>query len=379
MSDGWAAVERALAEAVEAGAFPGASLLVGHAGGVHAEIHAGTLDSGDSGDSGSAGPAVGAETVFDTASLTKPLVTAVCALRLVAAGRLDLDAPVATYLGEFAAAGSDERRLRVTVAQLLGHASGLPAHRHYYRDCGQAALDGRAADAVVRAAIREPLDRDPGSTAVYSDIGFLVLGRLIETVGQCSLADQARSNWLERLDPSRWGLFATGSNDSLPRPADVASIAPTGRCPWRGRTVRGEVQDENAYAAGGLAGHAGLFASARAVHELVAAYVAAADGDDALLPGALVRRCWGTSCASAASTWRMGWDTPSQGASSAGARVSADAVGHLGYTGTSVWVDRLRRCHVVLLTNRVHPDPENTAIRDWRPRIHDAVFGALEA
>jgi CubicO group peptidase (beta-lactamase class C family) len=143
--------------------------------------------------------------------------------------------------------------------------------------------------------------------------------------------------------------------------------------------LRGEVQDENAYAMGGVAGHAGLFSTACEVHRLTSAFVSSFDTDGGLFPRALARECFaGPGSLVGGSTWSLGWDTPTPGASSAGGLVSSRAFGHLGFTGTSVWVDLDRGVHVVLLTNRVHPDKENLGIRAMRPQVHDAVFETVD-
>ena len=158
----------------------------------------------------------------------------------------------------------------------------------------------------------------------------------------------------------------------------TSAIAPTERCPWRGKILWGEVDDDNAWAAGGVAGHAGLFSSAADVHALVCRLRASALGQDSFLPADIVRRFWTRDGLVPASTWALGWDTPSPAGSSAGTRVSAQAVGHLGFTGTSLWIDFERDAHVILLTNRVHPTRQDERIRDVRPCLHDAVWEALD-
>jgi CubicO group peptidase (beta-lactamase class C family) len=141
----------------------------------------------------------------------------------------------------------------------------------------------------------------------------------------------------------------------------------------------GEVHDDNAYAIGGVAGHAGVFASAIDVHRIVARLEACAADRDDFVPGAIVREFWRREGTVADSTWGLGWDTPSASGSMAGDRASAGTVGHLGFTGTSVWLDRERGAHVVFLTNRVHPRRDNERIKAVRPLVHDAVWEALDA
>ena len=156
-------------------------------------------------------------------------------------------------------------------------------------------------------------------------------------------------------------------------------IAPTEQCPWRRRVLCGEVHDDNCFAMGGVAGHAGLFATAADVDTLANMLHACYRGEDDFVPPALLRQFWTRDGRVSGSTWALGWDTPSPtGYSSAGARMSRDAVGHLGFTGTSIWIDPSRHAHVILLTNRVHPTRTNDQIRDVRPRVHDAALEALD-
>jgi CubicO group peptidase (beta-lactamase class C family) len=154
-------------------------------------------------------------------------------------------------------------------------------------------------------------------------------------------------------------------------------IAPTEHCPWRRRILCGEVHDDNAYAMGGIAGHAGLFANAADVNALVGHLRACWRGEEEFVPQELVRLFWTRDQTVEDSTWALGWDTPSVTGSSAGSRIGPVAIGHLGFTGTSLWVDLARDAHVIFLTNRVHPHRDNERIRDVRPRVHDAVMEVL--
>ncbi len=348
----WAAVEDIVADAAGAGRVaPAVSLLVGRGRDVLFECSAGSA--------GAPGRerACDAGTVFDLASLTKPLVTVALVLDLVSQRRLELDAAVGDLLPAFAE-GKDGRRGRVTVRDLLRHDSGLPAYRKYFEGF-EATRPSSAVEAQQRRArmlgfaAAEPLERDPRSGNVYSDVGFLVLGALVEGVAGRRIDELFAERIAGPLGVEEvW--YADLARRSTPDWADRA--AATGDCAWRGHAVHAAVQDENAWAMGGVASHAGLFATTRAVHRLVAAWTDAASGRAGILEPRLVQHAWnreaaaaGAAAADPASTWALGWDTPSPGGSSAGSRIGADAVGHLGYTGTSIWVDPSRGVHVVLL------------------------------
>jgi serine-type D-Ala-D-Ala carboxypeptidase len=154
-------------------------------------------------------------------------------------------------------------------------------------------------------------------------------------------------------------------------------IAPTENCPWRKKILCGEVHDDNAYAMGGVAGHAGLFSSARDLHTLLVRMNRCLHGKDGFLPQSLVREFLTKDESAAHSNFALGWDTPSPDASASGSLFSSRSVGHLGFTGCSIWWDLEKDCHVILLTNRVHPSRKNEKIRDFRPRIHDQIMKVL--
>lgn len=320
----------------------------------------------------SPGTPIDAATPFDVASLTKPMATALVAMRLVTAGRLALDTPAARYLPLPAAAG-------ITVAHLLGHAAGLPAHRTFYQRIWAGDLGGApdVRTALVDMAVTTPLERAPGTAAIYSDLGYIALGALLERAGDAPLEE------LTAAAHRALGLPATRYVD-LRDPHRAPLAAPpvaTERDDRRG-LVEGEVHDENCHAGGGIAGHAGLFAPLPDVARFAAIM---ADAPRAGAPGvsaAVVTRCF-TSTAAPHASWRLGWDTPSSvpGVSHAGdAWPRAAAVGHLGFTGTSVWLDWAHGRWCVLLTNRVHPDrtrPEAAHIKALRRAVNDRAWALL--
>lgn len=296
-------------------------------------------------------------TLFDLASLTKVMATTAMAMILYERGLLDLEMPVTSVVGEFA--GEDPRRDEVTLRMLLAHSSGLPAYEKLFLRAG-------TRDELLAATFSVDLAHDPGSHAEYSDIGFIILGVALER-----LADEPMVRFCQREIFGPLGLTQTTFN---PAPEIRPAIPPTADdLTFRHRIIQGEVQDENAFVLGGIAGHAGLFASAEDVATF--AY--------AMLPGSVsvVRpdtlRLFTTREVSPPGTSRaLGWDTPSP-PSQSGKYFSPLSYGHLGYTGTSLWIDPERSLSITLLTNRTWPDCGNQAIKKIRPQVHDAVMGAL--
>lgn len=356
--------------AVADGVFPGAVLFIRLRGQVafhQAFGHAALLPSPE--------PA-GTETIYDLASLTKPLATTTAVLTLVQDGRLALEDVVGKHVPECAGRAIGD----ATVRHLLTHSSGLPGWRPFYeRIAGEdrrvpGFLGSDAARARMLALIaEEPLEYPTGTHSVYSDLGFILLGLLIERASGHTLAAYCRESV---FGPMRASLMFLGPRgDRVP---DLQRIAPTEQDPWRGRLLRGEVHDENAFAMGGVAGHAGLFGAASAVSLITGQWLDSYAGRGGLLPTDLVRKFVAKQDQIAESSWALGWDTPSA-PSSSGSRFAAASFGHLGYTGTSIWIDPLSELEVILLSNRVHPTRTNDAIRQFRPVIHDLICKELVA
>ena len=371
------ALARELEVAVEAGVFPGAVVLVGRAGRVlyHAAFGSRSLEPERT--------PMQPDTVFDLSSLTKPLATTTAFMLLVKDKRVHPDDRVTRFFHNFGVHG----KTHITFRHLLAHCSGLPAWRPYFQDVVRVDREGRlnfvasrgAKEFVYEQIHRERPTCEPGQRAVYSDLGFMLLGELIELVTRMPLDRFCQERIFRPL-----GLRSTAFIDlSLLRTRRFAPvtgmIAPTERCPWRKRVLCGEVHDDNAYAMGGVAGHAGLFAPAADVDRLTARLLACYRGKNDFVPREIMQEFWTRDGMVPGSTWALGWDTPSPENSSAGSRIAPRAVGHLGFTGTSLWVDLERDAHVILLTNRVHPDRGNERIREVRPRVHDAAVEALEA
>jgi len=371
----FSAVEHALEEAAQRGVFPGAVLLVSRQGETLLERAVGSraLEPERIG--------MRPEVVFDLSSLTKPLATTLAFMLLVKEKRLALDDRVTRFFHNFGVHG----KTHVTFRHLLTHSSGLAAHRPYYKDVAALERRGRpnfvasreAKEWVFEQVHREKLEAPPGTRAVYSDLGFMLLGQVVETV-----SGQPLDRFCHKRIFGPLGLRATSFIDlsqlRTKRLEPIAEmIAPTQRCPWRKRVLCGEVDDENAYSMGGVAGHAGLFGSARDVDALANHLKAIANGEPGLLTKDLVDQMWTLDASVPGSTRTLGWDSPSLQRSSAGTRMSRHTVGHLGFTGTSIWMDLERGVNVILLSNRVHPSRDNDKLGEFRPRIHDLVMEAV--
>jgi CubicO group peptidase (beta-lactamase class C family) len=321
-------------------------------------------------------------TVYDLASVSKALATSVLAMAAVGRGALRLDDAVVAHVDEFA--GAD--KAGVTIRHLLAHASGLPAHRPFWQARPNGA-GGRAA--VVAAVAREPLEAAPGARSIYSDLGFILLGAALERVAGARLDEQfaavvARPLALEATGYVELGAGGAESGEDWDSPPDLPAwlrarpIAPTQRCPRRGRILTGEVDDLNAAAMNGVAGHAGLFSSVDDVNRVVAALVAAWQGHGTLVERDVIRTFW-RPAGVPDSTWRLGWDGPAAANSAAGNRMPRGAVGHLGFTGCSLWIDPARARWVAVLANRVHPTVrDDPRFRRLRPELHDAALAALD-
>jgi len=302
---------------------------------------------------------VSTETLFDLASVTKVIATTAMAMILYERGILDLEAPVTSVVPEFVS--NDDRRSGVTLRMLLAHSSGLPAYEKLF-------LHAKSREELLHAAFVTELTADPGTRSAYSDIGFITLGVALER-----LADESLDTFCQREIFGPLGMSHTTFN---PAKSFRTKVVPTADDrDFRHRVIQGEVQDENAYVLGGLAGHAGLFSTAADVARF--AHAMLNGGHPILRPPTVelfTRRAWTPAGTSRA----LGWDTPST-PSQSGSHFSPRSFGHLGYTGTSLWIDPERQLSVTLLTNRTWPDCQNQAIKQVRPQFHDAVVEAVGA
>ena len=365
------AIQSAMDQAVQDGVFPGAVLAVRQDGAVRALVVAGRLSTDPPGNQ------VQPSTIYDLASLTKPLVTVTSILLLVQGGKLEVENAIQTILPELSGSSIGPASLR----DLLTHSSGLPGWRPLYE---RLELKGLVAGGTPPSAIRqavlelirdEPLIYGRGERSLYSDLGFILLGFAVERLAGVSL-DEYFEEMIAGPSGARPLLFTPLKLRIKTFPIDPSIIAPTERDVRKGRCLRGEVHDDNAAAMAGVAGHAGLFGTAEAVLRVSGAWLQAHRGKKSMLDQELVREFTKRQSQIAQSSWALGWDTPSS-LSSSGAYFSTASFGHLGYTGTSLWIDPVRELEVLLLSNRVHPTRTNEKIKAFRPLIHDLIFAEL--
>jgi len=321
------------------------------------------------------------ETIFDLASLTKPLATTAAIMILVNEKKVRLDDKLTRVVPMFGVFGKN----LTTFRHLLSHSSGLPAWKPYFEEVVKSERAGRVnfvASSAAKTYVLEMIHREkplgqPGMQSLYSDLGFMVLAETVELVSG-SIFDRFCQDRLFKPLALRSTGFVDLSHLRTRRLQPVQEmIAPTENCPWRKKILCGEVHDDNAYAMGGVAGHAGLFSSARDVHSFLIRMNRCRNGSDDFLPQALVQEFLAKDNSISGATFALGWDTPSPTNSASGNLFSARSVGHLGFTGCSIWWDLERNAHVILLTNRVHPSRKNEKIKDFRPHIHDLIVKTL--
>jgi serine-type D-Ala-D-Ala carboxypeptidase len=341
-----------LARAIETRAFPACALAVTSQGELVAHKAFGrfTYDASSS--------TVSTASIFDLASVTKVVATTAMAMILYERGVLDLDAPVTAIVPEFAS--GDPRRGEVTLRMLLAHSSGLPAYEKLF-------LRTKTRDELLHAAFTTALTAKPGTRAEYSDIGFIILGVALQR-----LADETSDTFCQR---EVFGPLAMSHTAFNPAKALRESIPPTADdTTFRHRIIQGEVQDENASVLGGVAGHAGLFSTAedlaRFAHSML-------NGGHPILRADTVALFSRREAVPSGTSRALGWDTPSA-PSQSGKYFSPRSFGHLGYTGTSLWIDPERELSITLLTNRTWPHSQSQGIKLVRPAFHDAVVEALE-
>jgi CubicO group peptidase (beta-lactamase class C family) len=357
------AAYRVLEEAIAAGAFPGCvfGVLAGGELVVNDALGRFTYQPES--------PAMTAETLFDVASLTKVVATTAAAMLMVQRHQIDVDALLGDLLpGIVAGRDPGDPARAITLKHLLAHNSGLPGYVEFFRAAA-------TPESLVRACMELRLEAEPGVRAEYSDPGFILLGKALEVV-----MGEPLDSWCRREIFQPLGMNAT---QFCPAPALRDVIPPTEEDTWfRHRLIQGEVQDENASVLGGVAGHAGIFSNVAdllafsgAIIDAFAAKSPAKEREEFLFDSGVVKQ-FTQRQGPPGSSRALGWDTPSAN-SSAGTHFSGHSVGHLGFSGCSLWIDLEAVIAIVLLTNRTWPDRKSQMIRAVRPAFHDAIREAL--
>ena len=376
-------INRAMEKAVSDGVFPAADLLVAKDGEILHHKEYGDAREG---------------TCFDIASMTKPVCTAALAIMLVEEGLLKLTDNVYQWV---AGARLPAHKL-MTVENLMNHTSGLPAWQPYFRELPLDLVGTEGGRRfILDACHHEPPINEPGTMTLYSDIGYIFLGEILEQAGGAPL-DVLFSNNIAKplglndtffirtvgapISTTKRRSYAT-ADQHVPtpkygRPEDRVArkqgerrrFAPTEDCPWRERVIHGEVHDQNAYALGGVAGHAGLFSVAEDLHRFILEFTNSYKGKSDWLPKKILHEFMNFKSGKYGDYFVGGWNTPSLKNSASGRHFSRRTIGHLGYTGCSMWVDLEKDFWVVLLTNRIYPSGTNEKIKAFRPQIHDLIY-----
>jgi len=352
---------RILEDAIAARAFPGCAfgVLVGDDVVLQGALGRFTYEGN--------APAVAAETVFDLASVTKVVATTATAMLLVQRRQLELETPLGELLPGFVVrrAPADVART-IQLQHLLAHNSGVPGYVGFFRTAATPA-------ALFQACLELPLHSAPGTHAEYSDPGFILLGKAFEAL-ICADLD----TWTRREVFQPLGMASTGF---CPSPAMRTAIPPTEEdLTFRHRRIQGEVQDENAWVLNGVAGHAGLFSNVpdllRFAGEILRSARSAGSEENPSLFNSAVLKQFAKRQSPEGSSRALGWDTPSE-PSSSGKYFARHSIGHLGFSGCSLWIDLDAAVAVALLTNRTWPDRQSQLIREVRPIFHDAIREAL--
>ncbi len=365
-------IEKAVEEGIREGVAPGIALLVSLKKEVVFEGYAGLTALYPQ------GKPVSDNTLFDLASLTKVVATVPACALLSQAGSLGLEDRASSFLpqlGRF-----DPAKEAITIRQILSHSAGFLEYLPLFQKLlEKEELDGRKVfggaegrDCILQEIFKTPLSYTPGESVLYSDLGFFLLGEIIGKVSGKRLDQFVQEEVFSPL-----GMTNTFFRD-LEKPGTEErsedSFAATEQCPWRGKTLRGEVHDDNAYAWGGIAGHSGLFSTLKDLMPYCHWVVDGYEGKEIRISQELAGKFLGCQRTPPGTTWALGWDTPTPGKSTSGDFFSPQSVGHLGYTGTSIWIDLEKKLVVILLTNRVHPSRSNWKIKSFRPYLHNIIY-----
>lgn len=364
-------IDRVLRQAIENGSTPGVALLVYKDGDVCYRNAVG--DAQIYGEH----RVLSEETIFDIASLTKVVATTTAIMFLLRDKRISLKDPLITYIPEFPYE-------EITLTHILTHSAGFPDHLPLY-DMAQQEADRQgdeefigspeAKQFIVQKICKTDLIYPHGQYSKYSDLGFILLGHAIERVTGVTLDQFCDETIFQPFGMSTTFFQKVGADQ---RSGDFAA---TERCEWRHRVVCGEVHDENAYAMGGVAGHAGLFSTLDDIHRFMRKLHQCYAGDDTTIPKTIVRKFFSRQNLVEGSTRALGWDTPSRNLkekASGGTLLSERSVGHTGFTGTSIWLDLKRKLLIVLLANRIHPSRHTHTFLNMRPKIHDTIVIATD-
>jgi CubicO group peptidase (beta-lactamase class C family) len=358
-------VANLLDEGVEKGVFPGAAVALSWGSG---SARRRSFSVAGSKDSRYPDDPISLNTFFDLASLSKPLATTLFVYSLINKDSISLE----TTLSEIFPREIPLDKRIITVAQLLSHSSGLTGYKSFFKKFVPVIREENK-ERLLRYILDEPLEYEPGSRCLYSDLGFMLLGFLVEEVTGISLV----TNFREHISIPAGLEKQIFYNPVIGSRRDEKDFAATEDCPWRGRIMRAEVHDEHCWLMDGVSGHAGLFGTAGGVLSLCESILESLQGREK-------KFFWSTMVARGLQkqypdqTWCLGFDSPSQQKSSGGKYLSPGSIGHLGYAGTSFWIDPEKELVVVLLTNRVNPSRENTKIRQFRPYFHDSVIQKLQ-
>jgi len=308
------------------------------------------------------------DTIFDLASLTKPLATTLATMKLVDEGLLDLDKPISCLIQPF----PWKDKADITPRLLLNHSAGLADWKPFYLELRLPTEETKPG--LRHLIMQEPLYHEPKTVTLYSDLGFMLLEWIIEIVAGQDLSSFLNATFYHPL------ALETLYLDQITRDRvhERQSYAATEYCPWRKEIIQGHVHDENAYALGGYSGHAGLFGTALDVFTLTTALVKIFHGSrSGLVSTETVRIFFSKQGIVPDSTYALGWDTPSRKNSSSGRYFSSNTVGHTGFTGTSVWMDLEKNITIIFLTNRIHPSRSNEKIKEFRPKLHNLIMQEL--
>ena len=348
-------------QGVEQGIFPGAVLLCAKNGKVCLNEAFGLADI-------FCEKKMQIDSIFDLASLTKPLATTLAIAKLVEKKSKLLAAPIGSILRQY----DQTDKETITVDMLLRHTSGFPAHREFFKFMTHTSGDPKKIQA--RLLVKEPLEYASGTHQVYSDLGFMVLRQVVEAMSGCTLDQYVTDKIYNPLEIRRLMFIPRRDHEQVMGQLGPLMVA-TQDCQWRNKVLVGEVDDENAWVLGGVDGHAGLFGDAISVFKICHHLLQILQGksNEVIHPDTLhafVQKTNGFEMVA-------GFDTPSKHGSSCGHYFSGSAIGHLGFTGTSFWIDPEVSLIVVLLTNRIHPSRSNQQLKKFRPGLHDLIYQEL--